>query len=129
MIGAVGLPVEVGVGEAEVGGEVDDAGSERGEVLDAPLRFAVREGQEEDVARGQLAQGREAERLAPARRAAGSGGGEWTKSPACDSDVTCPISTHGCAEQQPEQLAAAVARTADDRDVTGVMRHLDAAVG
>ena len=53
---AVVAPVDVEVGEAEVGGEVDDAGGEGGEVRDAALRLAVRQRQEEHVARRQLAQ-------------------------------------------------------------------------
>ena len=60
---AVVAAVDFEITEAEIGGEVDDAVGEGGEVGDAALGFTVRQRQEEHVARGQLAGGREPQRL------------------------------------------------------------------
>ncbi len=112
---AVAPFIQSRVGEAKVGGEVDDAFGQAGEVFDAPLGLAMRKSQKEHVARGQLRRAGEAQRLASTSRCgpqvgmhavhvvAGVGlGGHLS-----DFDVRV-------LHEQPQQLAAAVSGCADD---------------
>ena len=60
---AVVAAVDFEITEAEIGGEVNDAVGEAGEVGDAALDFTVRQRHEQHVARRQLTRGREPQRL------------------------------------------------------------------
>jgi len=84
-------------------------------VVDAALRLAVRQGQEEDVAGGQLAERCEADGLPPTHRS-------QVRVEAVDIISSVRLRGHladrhaGMTSQQAEQLPAAVAGAAGDGD-------------
>ena len=102
------------VGEPEVGAAVDDHGVV-GQLLGDRRGLAVRQAEEDHVVAGEHLERGLAR--APGRPAApGAAGGAPSALPALEPAVRAPISTSGCAEQQPEQLAAGVPARPGDRD-------------
>ena len=111
----VPLRVQLGIGQPEVSGQVDDRADLLAELGDDPLRGAVRQRQEdkvEPVARVGVVR-REDEVRIGGREARVAGGGELARLAlsGCDGDVEAAVQ-----RAQAQQLCARVARGPDDPD-------------